>query len=469
MGNEDIIYYLAIDIGASSGRHILGWVEDGQIKIEEIYRFKNTIIQKHGQLCWDIDSLFNSIKIGLKRCKDIKKIPKTIGIDTWAVDFVLLDRNDNIIGQTVSYRDDRTEGMDLKVYEKISPFDLYKRTGIQKQKFNSIYQLMSIKEANSSYLEEAVDFMMIPDYFNFLLTDVKKTEYTNASTTQLVSPITKKWDYQLIKLLGFKQDIFKEISMPGTIVGELSLEIQNELGFSSYVMLPATHDTASAVLSIPSNDDDFIYLSSGTWSLMGIETMKADCSLDSMLKNFTNEGGYNYRFRYLKNIMGLWMIQSIRREYDDGLSFEEIAKMAEMESISSIVDCNNEVFLAPKSMIKEVQKNCKDTGQEVPTSIGQLASVVYNSLANCYADTVSEIEELTGVKYSKIYIVGGGSKAEYLNKLTSKYTGKKIYSGPTEATAIGNLLVQMIKSKEFNSLSEARESVRKSFDIKQVY
>lgn len=468
MKNEDVAYYLAIDIGASSGRHILGWLDDGNINIEEIYRFENNMIQKNGQLCWDIDRLFNSIIAGLKKCKDLRKIPMSIGIDTWAVDFVLLDKYDDIIGDTVSYRDSRTKNMDVKVGELISRFELYKRTGIQKQKFNSIYQLMSIKETNPSYLEEAIDFMMIPDYFNFLLTGIKKNEYTNVSTTQLISPITKKWDYQLIELLGFNEYIFKEISMPSTIVGELSLGIQKELGFNSCVILPATHDTASAVLSIPSTDDDFIYLSSGTWSLMGIETMNPDCSLDSMLKNFTNEGGYNYRFRYLKNIMGLWMIQSIRREYDTNLSFEEIVEMAEVEIISSIVDCNNEAYMAPKSMIKEIQKECRNTGQEVPISIGQLASVVYNSLANCYAETVSEIEKLMGKKYSKIYIVGGGSKVEYLNKLTSKYTEKKVFSGPVEATAIGNLLVQMIKSKEFNNISDARELVRKSFDIKQV-
>ncbi len=467
MGKQKNTYYLAIDIGASSGCHILGWVENGQIKIEEIVRFKNNLIKKNGQLCWDIDNLFDSIKKGLKKCKVLDKIPRSIGIDTWAVDFVLLDSEDNVIGETVSYRDDRTKDIDSKVYEKISLNDLYSRTGIQKQKFNSIYQLMAIKEANPSHLDRAENFLMIPDYFNFLLTGIKKTEYTNATTTQLVSPITKTWDYDLMKLLGFKKEIFTEVFMPGTIVGELSLNIQREIGFNSKVVLPATHDTASAILSIPSNDD-FIYLSSGTWSLMGIERMEADCSTDSMLKNFTNEGGYDYRFRYLKNIMGLWMLQSIKKEYDDSLSFDEISKMAEKESINSIVDCNDEVFLAPDSMIEEVQKYCKKTGQEVPKTMGELASVIYKSLAKSYADTVNEIEEVTGTRYSKINIVGGGSKADYLNKLTSLYTGKKVYAGPTEATAIGNLLAQMIGSKEFDNLSKARQSVKDSFNIKLI-
>ena len=459
-------YYLAVDIGASSGRHMLASMKDGKMQLEEVYRFPNGMDNRNGTLCWDVERLFTEIKNGLKKCKEIGKIPVSMGIDTWGVDYVLLDKDDKILGDTVGYRDSRTEGMDGKVYEIISQDDLYARTGIQKQIFNTIYQLMAVKQSHPEYLEQAETILMIPDYFHYLLTGVKKNEYTEATTGQLISPKTNDWDYELIDMLGYNSKMFLPVSMPGTVVGDFTEEVQKEVGFNCTVVLPATHDTGSAVLAVPTNDDDAVYISSGTWSLMGIERKEADCSMASMKANFTNEGGYDHRFRYLKNIMGLWMIQSVKKEFTEDLSFAQICEMASKETIPSIVDCNDDGFLAPKSMIEAVQKFCRDTDQQVPETVGEISSVIYNSLAKCYGDTVKEIEDITGKKYSTIYVVGGGSNAGYLNELTAKYTGRKVSAGPSEATAIGNIIVQMLRDGVFTSLPEARTCVKESFDVK---
>ena len=445
---------------------MLASMKDGRMQLEEVYRFPNGMDNKNGTLCWDVERLFTEIKNGLKKCKEIGKIPVSMGIDTWGVDYVLLDKDNKILGDTVGYRDSRTEGMDEKVYETISQNDLYARTGIQKQIFNTVYQLMAVKESHPEYLEQAESILMIPDYFHFLLTGVKKNEYTNATTGQLISPKTNDWDYELIDMLGYNSRMFQPVSMPGTVVGEFTKEVQDEVGFNCTVVLPATHDTGSAVLAVPTNDDDAVYISSGTWSLMGIERKEADCSMESMKANFTNEGGYDHRFRYLKNIMGLWMIQSVKKEFTEDLSFAEICEMASKETISSIVDCNDDCFLAPESMIEAVQKFCRDTNQQVPKTVGEISSVIYNSLAKCYGDTVEEIENITGKNYSTIYVVGGGSNAGYLNELTAKYTGRKVSAGPSEATAIGNIIVQLLHDGMFADLPEARNCVKESFDVK---
>lgn len=461
-------YYLAVDIGASSGRHILGTVRDGKISLEEIYRFSNGMKSLNGQLCWDVEELFCQIKEGMKQCRALGKIPDSMGIDTWAVDFVLLDGENQVLGNTVGYRDDRTKGMDEEVYKIISQDDLYGRTGIQKQIFNTIYQFMALKQQQPEILCQAESMLMIPDYFHYLLTGVKKQEYTNATTTQLVDPVTNQWDYLLIEQLGYPKKLFGPLSMPGTVVGTLCEAIQEEVGFDCQVVLPATHDTGSAVLAVPSNEKDMLYISSGTWSLMGTERMKADCSQESRKHNFTNEGGYEYRFRYLKNIMGLWMIQSVKKELVEDYSFAQLCELASKETIGSIVDCNDDCFLAPESMIREVKDFCSRTGQQIPETAGELAAVIYNSLASCYGETVEELEDVTGTHYSQIHIVGGGANADYLNRLTAKYTKRPVYAGPTEATAIGNLVAQMIQAGEFRSLEEARTTIFHSFPI-QAY
>lgn len=464
MGN----YYLAIDIGASSGRHILGHLQDGKMELEEIYRFENGLVERNGHLCWDHGKLFCEILAGLKKCKELGKVPVSMGIDTWGVDFVLLDENDQMLGDTVGYRDDRTRGMDEKVYEFISEDDLYARTGIQKAIFNTVYQLMAVKTKHPEYIRQAKAMLMTPDYFHFLLTGVKMQEYTMATTGQLVNPHTKDWDYELIDLLGYNREMFLPIHTPGTLVGHFREEIQKEVGFDCEVVLPGTHDTASAVLSVPANDDDFLYISSGTWSLMGIETKNANCSPESKAANITNEGGYDYRFRYLKNIMGLWMIQNVKKELKDAYSFAQLCDMAsECNDFTSRVEVDNDCFLAPKSMIAEVQRFCRETNQTEPKTPGEIAAVIYNSLGECYAKTAKEIEKIMGRTYSRIHVVGGGSNAVYLNQLTAKYTGKEVHAGPTEATAIGNLVAQMIKAGDFSTVEEARTCIYRSFEVKK--
>ncbi len=459
-------YYAAVDIGASSGRLMLSEVVDGKIMMEEIHRFSNGLSEMDGHMCWDTEYLFGEIKTGLKKCKEIGKLPSTMGIDTWGVDFVLLDENDKLIGQAVGYRDNRTEGMDAEVYKYISEKDLYARTGIQKAIFNTIYQLMALKVNNPEQLAAAKTLLMIPDYLHFCLTGKKAQEYTNATTGQLVSPKTKDWDYELIDLLGYPRDIFAPISVPGTSLGHFTQELIDEVGFDCEVILPATHDTGSAVLAVPSNEKNTLYISSGTWSLMGVEAMSADCSMESKALNFTNEGGYDYRFRYLKNIMGLWMVQNLKKELDDKYSFAELCDMATNSTCESVVDCNDDCFLAPDSMMEAVAQFCKNTNQEVPQTPADYAYVIYHSLALCYKKTLAEIESIQKVKYNTLFVVGGGANAKYLNELTAKETGLRISAGPGEATAIGNLLVQMLAKGQFASLQEARAAVAASFDVK---
>ena len=463
-------YYLAVDIGASSGRHILGHLENGKLVLEEIHRFPNGNMKKDGELTWDIDGLFKEILVGMKKCKEIGKIPVSVGIDTWAVDMVLLDKNDKKIGNAVAYRDSGTRGMDTKVYEVIPEDELYTRTGIQKQIFNSIYQLMAWKVNKPELYAKTKTILMIPDYLHYLLSGVKATEYTNATTTQLVSPITKSWDYELIEKLDFLTSSFQKITLPGTCLGGLTEEVQRQVGFDCKVVVPATHDTASAVVAVPVKADedgkDILYISSGTWSLMGTELTEADCSAESKLCNMTNEGGYDYRFRYLKNIMGLWMIQSVKKEIGQNYTFGEICELASKVEIPSLVDVNDNRFLAPMNMTEEVKHACTETGQPVPKNLAEVAAVIYNSLAECYGKTILELEALTGKQFDGIHIVGGGSNAEYLNRLTAKATEKTVYAGPTEATAIGNLAVQMIAEGDVNGLSDARNLIYESFDIK---
>lgn len=463
-------FYLAVDIGASSGRHILGHLENGRMVLEEVYRFPNGMKLKNGHLCWNTEELFSHIKAGMKRCKELGKIPSSMGIDTWAVDYVLLDGEGKLLGDAVGYRDGRTNGMDEEVYRIISPDRLYGRTGIQKQIFNTIYQFMAVKKQNPELLEKAESMLMIPDYFHYLLTGVKKQEYTNATTTQLVSPKTHAWDMELIEMLGYPTRWFMELSMPGMVVGALTQEVANEVGFQCQVVLPATHDTGSAVLAVPSNEEHILYISSGTWSLMGTEQKEADCSMESRQRNFTNEGGYEYRFRYLKNIMGLWMIQSVKKELaqqGQDFSFAQLCEAASRETIASLVDCNDSRFLAPDSMRLQVKEYCREHGETVPKTAAELSAVIYNSLAFCYGETIKELEQLTGNTYRQIHIVGGGANADYLNRLTAKYTRRTVYAGPTEATAIGNLTAQMLRAGCYGSLEKAREAIFHSFEIRE--
>lgn len=469
--------YLAVDIGASSGRHIIGRVENKKIALEETYRFENGLIEKNGHKCWDIEGLKKSVIAGIRETGRRGFLPTSMGIDTWAVDFVLLDENDEMIGDAVAYRDSRTDGIkdELEKDGILSFAETYEHTGIQYQKFNTIYQLMALKKEHPEYLSKAKTFLMIPDYLNFVLTGVKANEYTNASTTALVNAKTKDWDFDLIRRLGLPEGIFQKIQVPGTVLGDFRPEIIETTGINMKVVLPASHDTGSAFLSVPARDDKAIFLSSGTWSLMGVENKEAITSEASRKANFTNEGGYEYRFRYLKNIMGLWMIQNVRKEVGrkspDGVrpSFPKlIAEAKDFASIKTTLNADDPRFLAPDSMIGEVRQACEDANDPIPNETGAVMQVIYNSLSDDYRRTAETLGTLTGKEYTSINIVGGGSQDMYLNQRTANATGLPVFAGPTEGTALGNLIVQFIHNGEFADLQEARDAVRESFDIVEV-
>ena len=460
-------YFLAVDIGASSGRHILSHMEDGKIVLEEVFRFENGMTEIDGHKCWDSELLFSHIKEGMKKCAELGKIPCYMGIDTWGVDYVLVDREGKRIGNAVGYRDDRTTGIDREVYQIIPEKELYARTGIAKQVFNTIYQLMALKKENPEQLLAAETLLLSPDYYNFLLTGKRASEYTIASTGQLVSPETKDWDYELIRMLGLPEKIFTPLQKPGTILGGLSDEVKAEIGYDCKGVLVASHDTASAVLAVPPKTADFAYISSGTWSLLGVELENAICNEQSREANFTNEGGYDYKYRFLKNIMGLWMIQSVRNEMNKAYSFAQLCAMAEeVKDFPSRVDVDEHRFFAPDSMIEEIRNACRESGQPVPETPGELATVVYQSLADCYKKSLRNLEAMTGKTYPAVNIVGGGANADYLNQLTANATGKTVYAGPTEATAIGNIVCQMLACGDLPSVAEARACIFDSFAVK---
>ena len=462
-------YYLAVDIGASSGRPILAHVEDGKMILEEVYRFENGASKRNGHDCWDLDHLYQSILNGMKACGEMGKAPVSMGIDTFGVDFVLLDENGEIIGDTVAYRDARNEGMDKIVEKTVSWEELYSRAGIQKAVFNSIYQLTALQQEHPEQLAAAKRFLMIPEYFNYRLTGNDVNEYTNNTTSSLINARTKTWDWEILEKLNIPTHIFKDPAMPGTLVGTLTEEAKAFVGYDCKVMLPATHDTGSAYLAVPARDDNAVYISSGTWSLLGVENFEPITNEAAMAENFTNEGGYKYRFRFLKNIMGLWMIQSIRRNLDKKYSFAELETMArEASGFTIIVDVNDDCFMNPVNMIDAVKEYCAKSGQAVPETIGQVMQCVYISLADCYAKSIKGLEKITGKTYTSINIVGGGSKDGYLNELTAKASGLTVFAGPTEGTALGNQMVLMMDEGEYADLAEAREAIKASFEIKEI-
>ena len=465
-------YHLAIDIGASSGRHILGHLEDGKMVLEEVFRFDNSQIRKDGHDCWDHQALARSVLQGIAKCKEIGKIPATIGIDTWGVDFVLLDEQGLPCSDMVAYRDERTKGADALVDAAISADDLYARCGIQKMLFNTIYQLAALKKEHPEQLE---------------LTGKMANEYTNATTGNLVNARAKDWDWEVIDRLGLPRRIFGKLEMPGTALGGLTSDVQATVGFDAQVVLPATHDTGSAFLAVPARDDQAVYISSGTWSLLGVENAEPITTPEAKAANFTNEGGAWYRFRFLKNIMGLWMIQSIRRElngvdyvegkektaswtlvdYEKGkkYSFADLENAAKAASaFAGRVNANDTRFFSPASMIAEVLA----AADVKPATVGELMQCVYASLADCYAKMIRNLSGLTGKTYTSVNIVGGGSKDGYLNKLTASATGLEVFAGPTEGTAIGNLIVQFIAAGELADLAAARACVGQSFDVTRV-
>lgn len=457
------MYYLAIDIGASSGRHILCESLGGKMVLTEVYRFDNNLCEKDGHTCWDSDELFCSIVEGMKKCGELGKIPASVAIDTWGVDFVLLDEAGSRISETVSYRDGRTQGMDA-LCEEIIPFEEhYKITGIQKQVFNTVYQLLALKKESPEVLEKASRLLMMPEYFTYLLTGEMKSEYTIATTSGLVNAADKDWDRELIEKLGLPGKIFGRLYMPMDTAGPLKDEIAKEVGYQTEVVFAAAHDTGSAFLAVPAKDENAVYISSGTWSLLGVEIQTPITDKASMLSGFTNEGGLDCRYRYLKNIMGLWIIQSVRRNYNKKYSFAQLEALArEEKGFKGRIDVNDKAFLAPENMAKTVAEKASVK----PENIGQLMECIYQSLAESYRDSIGVLKGMTKVQYTSVNIVGGGSKDSYLNQLTAEKTGLPVYAGPTEGTALGNIIAQMLKSGEFTSLQNARDAIKKSFEIK---
>lgn len=452
--------HLAIDIGASSGRHILGEVKDGKLQLQEVYRFENNLKNVDGHRISDIENLVSEVKAGVKKCAEIGKIPDTVAIDTWAVDYVLLDENGKELLPVYNYRDDRTNAAVPEVEAVIPQEELYRRTGIQKQNFNTIYQLWCDKQ--SGKLEKAKTFLMIPEYLSYKLTGVAANEYTNASTTGMVSAVTKSWDPEIIDKLGYPKLLFGKLSQPGTVLGQFSKEMQDYAGFNAAVVFAPSHDTASAVVASPLEENS-IYISSGTWSLLGVENQTAITSEAARQANFTNEGGMEYRFRFLKNYMGMWLFQNIRRNLDKKYSYDEMMFLAEDSNYTKTFNVNDPRLVAPDSMIDAIQDVL---GEKLP--LGDLLNSTYHSLAKSYADAVREIENITAKNTTAIHIVGGGCQDKYLNALTARYTGKPVTAGPVEATATGNIAAQLIYSGECADVDDARKLIRKSFHIQEV-
>ncbi len=431
-------YYLAIDIGATSGRHIVGYVRNGVIETEEMYRFPNKMDTVDGHLVWDVERLYEEVLRGIEAA--FSKYPKmeSLAIDTWGVDYVLM-RDDEEVLPVYAYRDTRTEGVINEVHSLIPFESLYERTGIQFQKFNSIYQLYADKL--SGRLDGVTDFLMIPEYLMYKLTGVKKKELTNATTTGLVNAATMRFDRKIWSLLGLPMSLDAPLESPGTLVGKLTPEVAKRVGGELDVVLCATHDTASAVEAIDM-EENAPYISSGTWSLLGVKTPSALTDDKSRESNYSNEGGVHYN-RYQKNITGMWIAERLRAELCPDTAYSKLVKLAETSSYAELIDVNDDMFTAPDSMKSAMDRYLFGHGKELPTEPADYFRCAYNSLAYCYGQSVADIEHNTMMPYSKLYIIGGGAKNEFLNSLTEKSTGKKVIALPIEGTAIGNLKIQI--------------------------
>ncbi len=435
-------YYLAIDIGATSGRHIVGWLEDGKLCTDEVHRFPNGMDRVDGHLIWDTDRLFKEVKAGIKNA--FAKYPQieSLSIDTWGVDYVLL-KGECEVKPTYAYRDSRMEEVIDEVHSIIPFRSLYERTGIQFLNFNSIYQLYVDKKWGR--LEGVTDFLMIPEYFMYKLTGNKVKEFTNATTTGLINADTLQFDEHIWQTLGFPEAIKGEVHMPGTLVGRLTDEIANEVGGNLDVVLCATHDTGSAVEAIDMNTDA-PYISSGTWSLLGVKTERAITDENSMNSEYSNEGGVGYN-RYQKNITGMWISECLKKELCPELSYGDIVKLAEGSDYNELIDVNDEAFAAPQSMKAAIDNYLAERGKPTPKSNADYFNCAYLSLADGYREAILDLEHNTGKTYTELYIVGGGAKNAYLNTLTERATGKKVVALPIEATSIGNMMIQIKRSK----------------------
>lgn len=457
--------HIAVDIGASSGRLVSAELKDGKLVIQEIHRFANGYQKQGDHLCWDIDHLEEQILRGLEIAKQQGIASCTLGIDTWAVDYVLLGENGERLRDVIAYRDSRTDGVMEQVWEEVSKNEIYRKTGIQFQPFNTIYQLFTESE---ELIQKTETILLVPDYLNYRLTGKKVMEATNASTMQLLQPLTKDYNTDLLALTGFHSEQFAPLIEAGTIIGDLSATLKEQYDLPvCTVIAVGSHDTASAIAGVPASGERWAYLSSGTWSLIGTERKQPILEDRSLEKNFTNEWGINNTYRYLKNIIGMWVIQEIRRVYPVDYNFGEMVEEAKQTNLKQIasVNLNDARFLKPDNMIEEIQDYCRETDQFVPVSIGELSLTVFHNLAIAYSEALKELEALTGESIQTLHIVGGGSQNNVLNQLTADYSGLQVVAGPTEATALGNLIVQMIAAGELDSLDAGRQLIRESFPV----
>lgn len=462
---------LAFDFGASSGRLMMSTFDGEKIELEEIYRFENEPVRIGGRFYWDILRLFYELKKGLKKVASMKVDINSIGIDTWGVDYGLLDNDNNLLSNPVHYRDNRTENILQNIRSIISFEEIYNRTGIQYLNFNTLYQLISDRQIRSDLLKEAKTLLFMPDLFNFFLTGKKYNEYTNSSTSQMLNAYEKKWDYQLLKKLDIPCSILQNIIMPGNIIGCLTEEIQKEVGLGPIpVIAVGSHDTASAVAGTPLSGKNSAYLCCGTWCLLGKEIDKPIINEDALTHNFTNEAGVENTIRFLKNINGLWLIQQLKRSWNDNVepvSFEDIIAAAEgafdAENKNFIIDPNDDSFIAPLDMVEAIKKYCEKNNQGTPNELGEVAISVYNGLTNEYKKTIDSLEKITGEIINSINMVGGGIQDRFLCKLTAKVTGKEVIAGPVEASVLGNTIMQLKALGVVKNLEEGRKIILNSF------
>ena len=461
--------FLAFDLGAESGRAILGKFDGERLELEELHRFANGPVQIFDHLYWDVLRLFAEMKEGLRLyAQQYGGGLDSIGVDTWGVDFGLLGKGDILLENPHHYRDPRTDDMMETAFAKVPREEIFAHTGAQFMKLNTLYQLLALRESDSPVLKEAETFLMMADLFNFFFTGRKVCEFSNATTTQFYNPVAGRWATELLEKLDLPTHILPEIVEPGTGIGDLLPSIREQVGLDPVqVVAPATHDTGSAVASIPTSTGDYMYISSGTWSLMGAE-LREPLVGDAVLQhNFTNEGGVGHTFRFLKNIMGLWLVQESRRTWErqgDAYSYADLAAMAEQAPpFSAVVDPDDELFLAPGDMPARIRDYCQQRGQTPPADAGALVRVVLESLALRYRDVLDSVEQILGRRMECIHIVGGGIQNELLCQFTATATQRPVIAGPLEATAIGNLMVQGLGKGDVASIEEARQVVRQSF------
>lgn len=457
--------HIAVDIGASSGRLVWGKLQDGRLTLQEIHRFDNGFHEQEEHYYWDIDHLYREILLGLQQAKRLGIEKCTLGIDTWAVDYVLLDGKGERIGEVFAYRDPRTNEAVGEVHGKMPFARIYAKTGIQHLSFNTLYQLYA---HDREELAAAEQILLVPDYFYYLLSGRRINETTNASTTALLNLHTRDYDPELLALLDLPRTKFPVLTEPGTPLGPLKEELRlaDDLPECELVCV-ATHDTASAVLGVPASGDSWGYLSSGTWSLIGVERREPLANPEAMERNYTNEWGAYGTYRFLKNIMGMWLIQEVRKDYGKKHSFAELVTLAEaVPPFRSLIACNDDRFLNPRRMTEEIRRYCAETGQPVPDTPGEMARCIFDSLALSYDFYIQELERLTGEKLNTLHIVGGGANNELLCQLTADVLGIPVEAGPTESTALGNLAVQMVSAGAIRDIGEAREIIRRSFPIR---